>query len=407
MSTAQRIAENAISFDSTAEKEDAIREGASILEAVLKKYGFSSDIQFRCDSRIRIQSGRRTMRVIKDFPRIQPKQITGILLALYRSKSGARDESNQSHDQEDADFFQRLGRDRSVDFASEGGNMLYGVLAEGRFRVQAFFDARGIGFTCRKLRDDIPVIDNLNIDKGTQEMLCNMMLKESGLCLVTGPTGSGKSTTLASLLNWVRGRENPPHMVTVEQPIEYRFPDTDEHEEDCHSYITQREVGIHVGSFEQGLIDALREAPDIIMFGEIRDRDTLEQALHAVRTGHLVLSTMHTVDATETLGRILDYYLDPQKALMVAKFLSKELRFVHCQRLLSSTRSEGGMELCYESFFNTSPQSASAITGYLSDANSMRAAMKLEPNVPWQRKLEDLKNQGKISKDTFDANTTS
>jgi twitching motility protein PilT len=166
-----------------------------------------------------------------------------------------------------------------------------------------------------------------------------------GIILVVGVTGSGKSSTVAALLN-NRGKNNAEHIITLEDPIEYLYP------EDSPAEFTQREIGTDVPSFEKGLRAALREAPQIIFVGEIRDKETAEIALHAAETGHLVISTMHTGSASQTVQRYLDFF--PGESGDVARaILAKMLVMVICQKLLPRCDT-GGRIATFEIMINNS-----------------------------------------------------
>src|SRR5204863_4656250 len=148
-----------------------------------------------------------------------------------------------------------------------------------------------------------------------------------GLVLVTGPTGSGKSTTLAAMIQHINATK-PVHIVTIEDPIEVLF-------EDGAAAINQREVGEDCPSFLDAIRSAMRQDPDVILIGEMRDTDTVRAALQAAETGHLVLSTMHTLDATETVNRVVDFF-PPHQQQQVRLTLAASLRGIVCQRLVPS-----------------------------------------------------------------------
>jgi twitching motility protein PilT len=178
---------------------------------------------------------------------------------------------------------------RELDFA-------VGVQGLGRFRVNIFQQRGTLGFAMRAVPFEIPDLVQL----GLPEIVQQISLAPRGLILVTGVTGSGKSTTLASMLNFLNERE-PVNVVTIEDPIEFLHRDQ-------RSIISQREVGNDTHSFHHALRHVLRQDPDVIMLGEIRDRETMETVLKAADTGHLVLSTLHTTDAPQTIGRVISFF---------------------------------------------------------------------------------------------------
>jgi len=172
----------------------------------------------------------------------------------------------------------------------------YGVKDIGRFRMNFFYQRGTIAAAARRIPTDIPHLDELNLP----DVVKKTAMLARGLVLVTGITGSGKSTTIASIVNLIN-RTFPKNIITIEDPIEYLFHDD-------KSIISQREIGNDVLDFNIGLKAALREDPDVIVIGEMRDRETVETALLAAETGHLVISTLHTLNAKETINRIISTF---------------------------------------------------------------------------------------------------
>jgi len=291
---------------------------------------------------------------------------------------------------------------RVADFSCDGVPMGDNGERSGRLRIQGHLSSSGLGVTCRILNDSIPELEALGIDPDTTETLRNAVLRRAGLCLVTGPTGSGKSTTLASLIDWVR-RHHPKHIVTVEDPIEYQYPDDMEDSEypghtiPSPSIVTQQEVGRDVHSYRQGLKDVLRKAPHIILLGEIRDREAMETCMEAAQTGHLVLSTLHTTGAVKTIGRILELYPRESHSAVLSR-LSEILIFVHSQGLLNGIERR---VLTYEFLQNNDDAVASAIANYDGGARSLEDVIRRAGNIEWDSNLRRLVNQGLISPETF------
>ncbi len=215
------------------------------------------------------------------------------------------------------------GNKRLLDDLARTGScdLSYWLGRKARFRVNVFSQKGNLTTVLRKLETVIPTIDKLNLPP-----VFHKMAKEiNGMILVTGSTGSGKSTTLAALLDKINN-EKSVHVVTLEDPIEFVHP---------HKKATfnQRELGNDFDSFATGLRAALRQAPKVILVGEMRDRETMEIGLTAAETGHLVLSTLHTVDAGQTINRILGMF-DQEEQGQVRNRLVDTLRWVVCQRLL-------------------------------------------------------------------------
>ncbi len=202
-----------------------------------------------------------------------------------------------------------------------------------RFRVNAFNQNRGAAGVFRTIPSDIPRLEDIN----APEVFREVSLKPRGLILVTGPTGSGKSTTLASMLNFINETKYE-HVLTIEDPIEFVH-------ESKKSVFNQREVHRDTTSFEMALRSALREDPDIILVGEMRDLETIRLALTAAETGHLVFGTLHTTSAAKTINRIIDVFPAAEKDI-VRTMLSESLQCVIAQTLLR--RSGGGRVAAHE-----------------------------------------------------------
>ena len=290
------------------------------------------------------------------------------------------------------------------DFSCDGVAMGKNGERSGRLRIQAHLSSSGLGITCRILNDFIPELESLGIDPDTTATLRHSVLKRAGLCLVTGPTGSGKSTTLASLIDWLR-QNHPKHIVTVEDPIEYQYPDDMEdpvyagHRKPSPSIVTQQEVGRDVLNYKQGLKDVLRKAPHVILLGEIRDREAMETCMEAAQTGHLVLSTLHTTGAVKTIGRILELYPRENHASVLSR-LAEVLIFIHSQGLLNGVERR---VLTYEFLQNNDDSVASAITNYDGGARSLEDVIRRAGNIQWDANLERLLRNNLITSDTFES----
>ncbi len=208
-----------------------------------------------------------------------------------------------------------------VDFAYEIPNL-------ARYRANFFQQKRGMGAVFREIPDEILTIEQLDLPASITKL---SMLHE-GMVLVTGPTGSGKSTTLAAMVDHVnKNRKN--HIITVEDPVEFVHKN-----QGC--VINHREVGVHTKSFKSALRGALREDPDVILVGEMRDLETIELALEAASTGHLVLATLHTQNATKTIDRVIDVFPAHQQS-QIRTSLSESLKGVVAQKLLKRVDKEG------------------------------------------------------------------
>jgi twitching motility protein PilT len=196
---------------------------------------------------------------------------------------------------------------------------------ESRFRVSLFKQRGRLSLVSRRVNNFIPSFKDLGLPEG-MEKLCNW---PEGLVILAGVTGSGKSTTIASMLDYIAENE-PLHILTVEDPIEFTFTDK-------KSYINQREIGLDVKDWHKALKDAVRQDPDVILIGELRDVETFEAAVHAAETGHLVFGTIHAASASTTINRILDLF-PPTKHGAIRKALANNLKVIIAQKLLKGLK---------------------------------------------------------------------
>ena len=210
----------------------------------------------------------------------------------------------------------------------------------GRFRVNFFQQLKGLAAVFRTIPEAILSIEEL----GVPPLLSQLVEKEKGLILMTGPTGSGKSTTLAAMIDHLNDIENK-HVITIEDPVEYFH-----NSKSC--LINQRELGQSTHSFANALKSALREDPDVILVGEMRDLETIQLALTAAETGHLVLSTLHTSSAVKTIDRIIDVFPTENKS-QIRSMLSESLLAVIAQKLLKTKSGTGRVAACEIMVANT------------------------------------------------------
>jgi twitching motility protein PilT len=216
-------------------------------------------------------------------------------------------------------------------------DIAYQALDLPRFRVNAFRQRGSISFAFRVIPKTVPTFDDLKLPPGVKRLTH----EHRGLVLVTGATGSGKTTTLAAMIGEIN-RTRKQHIVTIEDPIEILHTD-----DQC--IVNQREVGLDTESFGQALRRALRQDPDVILIGELRDAETAQTALQAAESGHLVLSTMHTVDAAETVGRMVEFFPEA-KQQQIRSIMAGVLRGVVSQRLLPKV--DGGRIAAVEVMVN-------------------------------------------------------
>lgn len=361
-----------------------------------------SDIQIRSGNYVYCHT-KKGLEIIGTLGEIPPEITMAVVEFLY-----ARQEADSGADaarlQNMKDVRQRLLEDKVADFSCDGFPLPDGTIS-GRMRVQAHLSTSGPGVTCRILSDEIAELATLGLAQDTIRALQEFMTRRQGFGLVTGQTGSGKSTTLAAILDWLR-QNHPRHIVTVEDPIEYRYSrflnQRDQHDRPIPSpgFTTQQEVGKHVGTYKQGLKDALRKAPHVILIGEIRDRETMEIAIEAAQTGHVVISTLHTNGAVKTLSRILEFFPQEQHRSLLGR-LSEILMFILSQGLIPT---ENGRVLNYEFLQNNSSAVRSGISSYDGAAKSLEDAIRHSGNIEWDANLKNLLNSGKITHTAFQMN---
>ena len=210
-----------------------------------------------------------------------------------------------------------------IDFA-------YAVETIGRFRVNAFHQRGLVSIVLRHIKSSVPTFEQLGLQH-TAEALIKLIQAKDGILLVCGATGSGKSSTMAAMMGWVN-QHMDKHVVTIEDPIEYTF-------QDDKSVFQQREIGLDVPTFDLAIKSVLRQNPDIILIGEMRDRETFETAISAAETGHLVFSTMHAATVSQSLTRLFEFF-PPEEQIQARRAIAGSLRGFICQKLIPAL--EGG-----------------------------------------------------------------
>lgn len=262
-------------------------------------------------------------------------------------------------------------------------NLAYSVAMLGRFRVNLFIQRNSVGIVIRTINTSIPAIDSL----GLPDVVKQLVLEKRGLILVVGGTGSGKSTSLAGMIGY-RNQNTQGHIITIEDPIEFVH---------AHgkSIITQREVGTDTESFEIALKNTLRQAPDVILIGEVRARETMEHAITFAETGHLCLSTLHANNANQALDRIINFFPEERKAQLLMD-LSLNLRAIISQRLVPKQSGKGRVA-AIEVLIN-SPRMADLI--FSGQVHEMKSVMMENRDMGMQtfdQSLFDLYESNRIS----------
>lgn len=290
-----------------------IPELDKILSAMVQTYSGISDLNFSVGHPLQVEDWGELKPVYVDPPieALTPYQTEQVALSLMQGN-----------------------RRLIYDYLTAGScDCSYSLEGAARFRVNIFRQQGHFSIVLRKLQDEVPNIESL----GLPNIFCEIAQEKNGLILVTGATGSGKTTTLAALLNQINETQ-PVHVITLEDPVEFVHPKR-------KATFNQRELGQDFNNYPDGLRAALRQAPKVILVGEMRDRATVEIALMAAETGHLVFSTLHTVDAGQSINRILGLFsLGEEQQLRLR--LAATLRYIVSQRL--APKISGGRQLLSE-----------------------------------------------------------
>ena len=286
------------------------------------------------------------------------------------------------------DLWARFCKNSEIDTA-------YSLKNVSRFRVNAFRQRSSVSLVLRTIPYDVPSFSQL----GLPEVVQQICTSARGLVIVTGITGSGKSSTLAAMVDCINER-SPSHIITIEDPIEFLHKDK-------RSSINQREVGLDTEDFSAAFISALRQDPDVIVVGELRDLKTITTAIRAAETGHLVLSTLHTSDAKETINRIIDSYPGQQQKQIRIQ-LAHNLNAVICQRLIPRADGNGRALACEIMVVNA------AIREYIMDPEktgeivmNMAKGKEKYGSQTFDQSLLDLVSRGLISEAEALSNATS
>jgi twitching motility protein PilT len=338
----------------------------AILESMLKVSDRVSDLNFSVGKPPQVEiDGQLTQVNFPGLPRLTPFQTEMIALQMLRG---------------DVELTRTLFENGSVDLS-------YSIAQKTRFRVNIFSQRGTWAVVLRVIPEGVPTIEQL----GLPQELHNVCRLKNGVVLVTGPTGSGKSTTLAAIINEIN-HQSAYHIITIEDPIEYMH-------RHAKSTVNQREVGSDTRSFALALRAALRQAPKVILIGEMRDVETIEIAMEAAETGHLVLSTLHTIDAAKTIDRIVGVFPKEQEAQIRTRF-AQSFRYVISQRLIP--RQGGGRVAVLELLKSTMRTRDYVIRGE-SEGRSLTDAMHdglVDGMQTFDDQLEKLWQSRVISKET-------
>ncbi|MFH1412969.1 MAG: PilT/PilU family type 4a pilus ATPase [bacterium] len=268
---------------------------------------------------------------------------------------------------------QQFQENKELDFSTE--------IDDYRFRINLHYQEGKIGMSARLIKSEVPKPNEI----GFNESIINLTKLRDGLILVTGPSGCGKSTTLATMINLIN-ESRRVHIITIEDPIEYIFSDS-------KSVVEQREVGADTHSFAAALKHVLRQDPNVIMIGEMRDAETMSAALTAAETGHLVLSTLHTITAPETIGRIVDSFPAHRKQQILTQ-LSLALRAVVAQQLLP--KIGGGLIAAREIMINNQAIANLITTNKVAQISTVIKTSYKEGMMDMNKAVDELKENGLI-----------
>jgi twitching motility protein PilU len=322
------------------------------------------------------QAGGSDLFVSKDFP--PAMKLQGAMQPLTNQKlSGevARELANALMNQRQREEF---AKELECNFAIS-------IPGVARFRVNVFVQQQHVGMVIRTIANEIPSFTKL----GLPDTLKNIVMTKRGLVLVVGATGSGKSTTLASMIDH-RNRSSAGHIVTVEDPVEFVH-------QSQQSLITHREVGIDTHSWHNALKNTLRQAPDVILIGEIRDTETMEHAIAFAETGHLCLGTLHSNSANQTIDRIINFFSEERRKQLLMD-LSSNLCAIISQRLIRTADGKG-RRAAIEILMNTPIIADKLLKGEFHEIKPIMAKSRELGMMTFDAALFDLYNDGAISYD--------
>nr|WP_116809593.1 PilT/PilU family type 4a pilus ATPase [Steroidobacter cummioxidans] len=322
------------------------------------------------------QAGGSDLFVSKDFP--PSMKLQGSMKPMTNQKLTGEVTRALAHSLMNEKQREEFARDLECNFAIS----LPGV---ARFRVNVFVQQQNVGMVIRTIANDIPDLAKL----GLPETLKDIIMTKRGLVLVVGATGSGKSTSLAAMIDH-RNRTSPGHIVTVEDPVEFVH-------QSKQSLITHREVGIDTHSWHNALKNTLRQAPDVILIGEIRDTETMEHAITFAETGHLCLGTLHSNSANQTLDRIINFFSEDRRKQLLMD-LSSNLRAIISQRLVRTADGKG-RRAAVEILLNTPIIADKLLKGEFHEIKAIMSKSQELGMRTFDASLFELYNEGVISFD--------
>jgi twitching motility protein PilU len=322
------------------------------------------------------QAGGSDLFVSRDFP--PSMKLQGSMKPMTNQKLTGEVTRALAHSLMNEKQREEFARDLECNFAIS-------VPGVARFRVNVFVQQQNVGMVIRTIANDIPDLAKL----GLPETLKDIIMTKRGLVLVVGATGSGKSTSLAAMIDH-RNRTSPGHIVTVEDPVEFVH-------QSKQSLITHREVGIDTHSWHNALKNTLRQAPDVILIGEIRDTETMEHAITFAETGHLCLGTLHSNSANQTLDRIINFFSEDRRKQLLMD-LSSNLRAIISQRLVRTADGKG-RRAAVEILLNTPIIADKLLKGEFHEIKAIMGKSQELGMRTFDASLFELYNEGVISFD--------
>ena len=277
---------------------------------------------------------------------------------------------------------------RAVYSAGQDLDFAYSIPRVGRYRVNAFRQRGSVSLAIRRVNTEIPSFEELHLKTSAMRRLAGL---RQGMVIVTGVTGSGKSTTLASMIEYINAHRRC-HIITIEDPIEYLYRDK-------KAFLNQREVGIDVPTFHDALKSVVRQDPDVILIGEMRDRETFETALTAAETGHLVFGTLHSSTVSQTIGRIIDMFPSDRERSM-RQSLAFSLRGIVCQKILPSCKEGVGLVPVQEILMCTPTVQKLIVEGADKQLEALVRGGREDGMQDFNQGLLDLVAEGLISEKT-------
>jgi twitching motility protein PilT len=329
---------------------------------------------------------------VSSAPIIDPAKMDSILKFLLKERENGNEDAKES-----------LANRQAFHFSGTLSSGLDGIERECRYRAILVNTLNGPELTVRVLDRNLLSLESLGFQHAHHDKLVSMLKKGKGLILISGPTGAGKSTTLAAIIQHLIN-EYPYHVVTLEDPVEFIFKPQLQDKAAAYSMVSQRSVGVDVPTYQHGLLDALRQKPDVIAIGEIRDAETMRTVIQAAETGHLIIGTMHASTVYQAIDRIVTQ-AGPDGRI-VRQMLANNLLCIIAQNLLpaaDSTEENPKRVLCYEALFRTPDLSRQLFNADQIKTSALADMITGGEGITWNACLEKLIEEGHIHQEDGEA----